>query len=958
MNKKNSDKLRSEIENLEAAIAAHEKLKGKTAPAIFEAAMSAMTAQLGTLRVELTGSGAVAVGGSTALGENARLHAAPGGTVIHDERTVHVHAGDAPAANSAEDRTAYLRKLKGLCLTLPLGALGGDEGTDEEVSLDRVYVNLLTTSSRDSKKDEKEGGRGRFREADKLPALDAAAECRRLVLLGDPGSGKSSFVRRLAASVAAGSLGEGDSPAGFEDDLVPVFIVLRDLAPALDGIEEEHHSGDELESVLADCLVDRIRAESAAMGLPGFQDELVRLVEAGGALLLLDGMDEVPFRLRERFRGFVAAVVKRFRPKRMIATCRINSYAEKSRLPGFRDYTLAPFNDDQIRAFIKAWYEAQAALDRMNDEEATRRTVDLNDAASSEELRPLSENPMMLTSMAILHQRDIGLPDQRVEFYSLMIDVLLRKWQFRKWTTRELSLSPEVQAFLTNNRAILSAMEELALEAHATGRTRELADVRRGRAIEILEADGYLKNAGAAGEFLDYVDQRSGLLQGRGGEPGKPATYTFPHRTFQEYLTGCGLISGRSGARTLREKAGEGDYWTLAAQLGIEELYYIRSRTDDVPLMDLMFALFPETPAVSAQDRRAALWAAQIAVLVGRSKIERDVEETGRHTGFTAMLTDSLLDSMRCRDFPAHERARAGVALGRFGDPRPGLGLRSEQGVPDFQWCRVPEGPFLLGNSKENAKYDDEEPQVRYVDLKQDYLISRYPVTNAQFHAFVQDGGYEDSVFWTGEGWTWRSKENVNGPVTYGPKFNGPTHPVVGVSWYEAWAYCSWLHQQLRDHGMPLHVVEDGRIRQASVDYDQVQIRLPSEPEWEKAARGPDGITWPWGEEEPDSALVNGDMSNIEATSAVGCFPAGTSPCGAEEMSGNSWEWCATLWRNNYEEYEDVRDPESTAPRVLRGGSWYDPADDLRCAFRNGHYPNGRYGFVGFRVVCSPFSEL
>jgi formylglycine-generating enzyme required for sulfatase activity len=293
-------------------------------------------------------------------------------------------------------------------------------------------------------------------------------------------------------------------------------------------------------------------------------------------------------------------------------------------------------------------------------------------------------------------------------------------------------------------------------------------------------------------------------------------------------------------------------------------------------------------------------------------------------------------------------RAAAGDALSQLGDPRPGVGLRAD-GLPDIAWREAPAGPFLMGSdpAKDRNATNDEQPQHE-VTLPA-YAISRYPVTNAQYEAFVADGGYtgEWRHCWTNTGWN--NKGDQFKPRKAGGVFDLPNHPVVMVSWYEAVAFCNWLTEILRldenSSSSAVHRIASNQI-----------IRLPSEREWEKAARGTDGRTYPWGEEiTPQHANYN--QTGIGATSAAGCFPAGQSLYGCEEMAGNVWEWCQTKWQDSYEDYKDDNDNEGNARRVLRGGAFRDSEDGVRCAVR-GHYdPFDGYGGGGFRLVLSPFTS-
>jgi len=143
------------------------------------------------------------------------------------------------------------------------------------------------------------------------------------------------------------------------------------------------------------------------------------------------------------------------------------------------------------------------------------------------------------------------------------------------------------------------------------------------------------------------------------------------------------------------------------------------------------------------------------------------------------------------------------------------------------------------------------------------------------------------------------------------------------------------------------------------------RVTLPSEAEWERAARGTDGRIYPWGDQfDPDKANI--DDTGIGGTSAVGCFPAGASPCGALDMSGNIWEWTRSLWGKDsgkpefvYPYSERLQERENLKAgseiwRVLRGGSWLNESWLARCAARNCGNPVGRDLSVGFRVSLSP----
>ena len=222
---------------------------------------------------------------------------------------------------------------------------------------------------------------------------------------------------------------------------------------------------------------------------------------------------------------------------------------------------------------------------------------------------------------------------------------------------------------------------------------------------------------------------------------------------------------------------------------------------------------------------------------------------------------------------------------------------------------RVAGGPFLMGSRPDDvAAFADERPQLT-LHLPT-YFMGRHPVTVRQFAAFVRATGYECAA---------------DNDVTRRPAF-----PVTGVLWHDALAFCRW----------------------ASV-YTGRNIRLPTEAEWEKAARGADGRLFPWGNEPADPSRCNMALY-LRGPSIVGRYsPQGDSPYGCTDMAGNVWEWTSSLYRPYPYAPDDGReDAEAAGRRVLRGGCWQDNARLVRTANRGGFDPVHWLAAIGFRCVC------
>jgi formylglycine-generating enzyme required for sulfatase activity len=272
------------------------------------------------------------------------------------------------------------------------------------------------------------------------------------------------------------------------------------------------------------------------------------------------------------------------------------------------------------------------------------------------------------------------------------------------------------------------------------------------------------------------------------------------------------------------------------------------------------------------------------------------------------------------------------------------------------QFVRVPAGRFLMGSAAGDPDASDGEKPQRECEIPYEYAIGKYPVTNREFARFIAGDGYTNPAYWTEAGWAWKEQVQRTQPDHWeGAVEQKPDHPAVGVTWYEALAYCRWLTGYLReeareDAGRPASAgivpAEAGRAA-------DLAVRLPTEAEWEKAARGEHGRRWPWGDEW-DAGRCNSRESGISGTTPVGEYsPEGDSPYGVADMAGNVWEWCATKWVDDYRDYGETEDNglEGDALRVLRGGSWDDGGRVARCAYRGRGNPGFRDPLSGFRAL-------
>ena len=240
----------------------------------------------------------------------------------------------------------------------------------------------------------------------------------------------------------------------------------------------------------------------------------------------------------------------------------------------------------------------------------------------------------------------------------------------------------------------------LAYDAHTElSSNPNFAGISRGNAIVLLEQPQYLGTTPMATEFLDYVDQRSGLLKGYGGagEGTQPLSYGFAHRTFQEYLAGVYIVS-QSLRNKLDELVQQGDFWYEAMKLGLEEKVYIGN--DEQALLDTAYLKLPRDFPEDQPKQRLILWLGYLASLVKAPIIKADTSSDVGGEVFLNRLLDHLL-SLLNGALPPIERAEVGQVVGKLGDPREALTT-----IEHMAFCFVPAGPFQMG-------MDDGEEEFR-----------------------------------------------------------------------------------------------------------------------------------------------------------------------------------------------------------------------------------------------------
>ena len=957
-----------ELGKIEKAIQAHEAQRGKMPAEQFELILEMLRGKRSNLQ-----QSAQAGGDSVQVGN---LQNTSGPVLIGKDITYNINASSPPA----ELLAAYYRALANECARLPLGLIDTrfvKTGGEADVALPDVYVDLDVLRPPDPQRDEEprawalrlERGEER-RGAERQSLLEAlqAKENRLAVLLGEAGSGKSTFVNYLAYALASGA---GELPGAWHGRLA-VRLALREVAANNLPKGPAGGSPQVIWQGLQHELAAQLGPVAAEKLLPYLQE---RLLEEGG-MVLLDGLDEVPE--AEHRRAALLEAIKKFaallpqQRSQVLVTARPYAYADPAwRLPGFTTLALAAFNRKQVGRFVERWYQAVRPGMGWSEATAGERAARLQQALQERQyLADLASRPLLLTLMATLHSSWGQLPEDRAELYEETVRLLLSRWQQGRQAVGpdgKPLVEPGIQQALgVGEERLRAALERLAFVAHARqgqGKQRDqaAADIAEG---DLLVAFKPLLGSIDPDILLKYLRERAGLLLAR-----REGVYAFPHRSFQEYLAACYLANQPEFAERLQDLVCQDPaWWREVCLLGVGKL-----RQGGLgQAMAAVNVLLPDDPDPSAPLPENQ-W--RVAVLAAQALLElRLLEKIPEQAAFQAQLKRCrrwLAALLQAGALNARERVEGGNILVALGDPR----FRADRWfLPDeplLGFVRIPARPFLMGSDPRQDSDAQSIEQPQHELSLPDYYLARFPVTVAQFRAFVQDSGYQP-----------RDPDSLRGTAN---------HPALWVTWYDALEYCRWLNARLVEHAR--HRIQDGKEDQGFWDglvNGKLIIGLPSEAEWEKAASwAPDlpgfqapisgdveggehlpvpasalgnlaGLSdrkrlYPWGDAF-DPQQANTAEGGIGSTSPVGCFPGGASPYGLLDLSGNVWEWTRSILKEYpYNPADGREDLQAQDRRVLRGGSFNVVA---RGACRVSDDPASRSDNGGFRVGVVAASPL
>jgi formylglycine-generating enzyme required for sulfatase activity/energy-coupling factor transporter ATP-binding protein EcfA2 len=771
----------------------------------------------------------------------------------------------------------------------------------------------------------------------------AVSQRRRVVLLGGPGSGKSTFLRHLAVALAHFDRQESELPGWEAGALLPIYASLGGFAA---WVQAQRRRFD------GNSLWDYLLSASEHATLAGLGTELGRAFRAGQLLLLLDGLDEVADpALRAQTAAAVADLGLDSRSY-LVVTCRMRSFVGDIAAPLAEWGTpieLAPFTLGQIQHFIRGWYQQGITPGVLDHAGATRRANALIDRVRVlPALRDLAQTPLLLTIITILHYYEGKLPEDRADLYEDLVQLLLTRWTQQR---REAGAQPSVLERLKAGGVLgglkefhlRNVLEELAYRAHQSAQSpdgRGLLERGAVREALITLFKEFELGPGPANEkaelVLEYLEQESGLLLHEGGD-----RYGLPHLTYEEYLAGCYLAKQKDKPdfRALAYQHWQADptRWREVIFLALGRM--VRGDDRDTAAAWLHYLLAPEHGSRKRGETEratAAFFAVEcLADLGGKpALIGAATLALGE---LWAALGAAMVRVIEGTALPVAERVRFARDLAPLDDPRPGVCTLPPPMV------RILGGTFTIGEIQMAATRTREASRHWYVNTANGgavtvatFELARYPVTYAQYKLFEENDGYNAKrEWWNPSDQHWLSSRNFQESRVRRNDRVGqmhPNHPVVGVTWYEAMAFCRWLTQVLNDN----HI-----------------YALPTEAEWEYAARGYERRPYPWGVEEPDDERAN--FNEIyHGTTAVGCFAQGATPEGILDLAGNVWEWTRSEYRPYPYNPSDGREALISTAQIKvtrRGGAWGYDAPSLRASNRGFGDVFSVESDVGFRLA-------
>ena len=769
-----------------------------------------------------------------------------------------------------------------------------------------------------------------------LSVCDIISIYDRVVLLGDPGSGKSTSLRYLTTRLIRNFFEKNNntvvnnlqSPDDetlsnflFDNDYIPIYIEIREFAKWVSDNKCQRFGTAELKKYLLSSFRDQQLKNSF--------DQFWNEIKQANVLLLLDGLDEITVSdkrydiTKEKIEGLIAQLSSDISSLKVMFSSRIGEYVDY-RVSGFKIVRLTSMYEYKSRELIRKTY-AYCYPDRC----ITNQAIDnlLREMSEKNLREDISGNPLLLSLIVAIAMKSEGdklaLPKQKSQILYDGIKLLIDRWLikeerpefFKKYTDDDIFQKLKQFASTTNENGLIN-MESL---------------------IEFLQSDQ--TNAMAV---LNYLVERAGLIIKRG------AQYEFAHKSFRSYLSASYIVD--SGMCT--------QYLTTN-----NDSHFKRKKEEAKLVVEI---LFDTVRTLEANDGSISRLWSLVQILVFNPKNEWDIWLAGvivSKRNFQLLkvdfplsrfiieqLRESLLNvfvkkgRFSNQTLDTKYRLECGDILGCLGDSR--LGINSENGIPCVSWCTVDSGNFIFGISDNTVQtvrsnfwskdciFSREQPphQVQ-IDS---FQISKYPVTVDQFRSFLSSSdGYKNREWYN---WSKVSSDFFDSKVKnfdfeFPNKCDIGNYPATGVSFIEAIAFCKWLSYKTGD-----------------------SIRLPSEAEWEYVAKH-NGELFPWGNEF-DSYKCNCISTGVGHICSVGSFYQ-SDESQPIDLCGNIWEWTQSFYTETHNSDDqntiiNVKNNKKIKDYYLisnRGGSYLNGPNCCRVSYRGRDPINQKADRNGFRIV-------
>jgi len=613
------------------------------------------------------------------------------------------------------------------------------KGEVVKISLPELYIHLETANpfqkpGKDGQEEPVKGDKeGEPKEPQNIDIETLLSRVNCILLRGAAGMGKTTLIKHLTYALTHG---QGPISLG---GCLPLPVFLKDLWPIYKKKLHSKHDDIRFETLLENYI--------KKWQYPLKMELIKGYLSKKRVLFLLDGLDEVPDHLRPPLVEMIAEFQFANKKNRFLITGRPHGIADKA-LERFGQYLhdINPLDNDKINGFISGWFRSVMGQ-AVGLAKLTAADM-ISDIKHNEHISVFTQNPLLLTAVCVLYQDGKRLPEQRADLYERIVaNLLYKRFQDAADPDRVGRIEECLMhvAFEMQNRNARSIEVSEAVD-------------QAEKVFEKEEGETRSKYRKRMERMFDDIEPKCGLLNRT-----STGEVEFSHKTFQEFLAAKYMLDKGLGYENFLEQ----DWWEESILLYIGLISLNRKKDSNEIIKKIL-------ESGSPGKKRFYILAA---------KALRDIQAYKRDSEALTMVRDNLMEIIESGAL-LEERFEAGDILGSLGDPR----IRSDNMI------KVAAGEFIRGSESKEA-YDREKPVRRiYLD---EYKIGKYPVTNEEYRKFVEDGGYQDEDFWTPEGWQWVKKKKIIEPdLWHDRKWNGPNFPVVGVSWYEAYAYTEWLSKK------------------------------------------------------------------------------------------------------------------------------------------------------------------